>query len=217
MRIQLWLRLNLNIKSSAEPCLWERALSACKDQSWGSWLNVGVLGERHEAQGGAHLSPELMPGKVGLVWKWSWSISRGFWWSCWNPGSSSSALAERARRHLQKERNAHPRGWFAFSLGQQEEVKGEVEQRRTMEWGVTWAWLWVWEQLIDTDPAELQSCPLILPLRPFLVPISSLDKELQIAFLRLSCVPGGPSTRPADGIQQRVCAFSNPDLIWCHI
>lgn len=106
MRIQLWLRLNLNIKSSAELSVG-KSLSACRDQKWKKLAGCWCLGERHKARGGTYLSPELIPGKIVLVWKSDPGTSPvSSDWSAESQAAPAQLLTDGERRHLQKERSS---------------------------------------------------------------------------------------------------------------
>lgn len=188
MRIQLWLRLNLNIKSSAEPCLWERAFLPAEIRRGRSWQNFGVWG----GEGGTK-------HKVGLTWVLSWS--RSIPGSCDGPAGTQAALEGKEDTCTRRGQwDCHPRAWLAFCSGAASESGGEVEQRGPEATG--WGW----------EPEEPQA-PFHKPCRaaelpsPLLLPISSLDKWVQIAFLRFSRAPEGPRTRPADGFQRACLCF----------
>lgn len=184
MRIQLWLRLNLNIKSSAELSVG-KGLSACRDQKWKKLTECWCLGERHKARGGTYLSPELSPGKIVLVWKSDPGMSDV---SCDSSAESQAApaqlLTDGERRHLQKERNPQEGDLcFLWDSKWRWGEKWSKEESRATGWAVAARGapaagprLSVSVRAAHLNTVSLQTCPLILALRPSLVPFSSLDK-----------------------------------------
>lgn len=143
--------------------------------------------------------PELVPGKV---WKCPGASLGG---SCWKGGGT---LAQ-GQQHW----DSHPKMfeclnvWFAFFSGTASGSEGRSGAQKAGGEELVYTILLICTSLsictilsICTSLQTQQSCrPAPHPaFSPFLEPVSSLDKWLQIAFWRFSCVPEGPRTRPAD-------------------
>lgn len=78
-----------------------KGLSARRDQKWKKLTEDWCLGGRHRARGGTHLSPELIPGKMVLVWKCDPGTSHvSSHKSAESQAAPAQLLAGGERRHL---------------------------------------------------------------------------------------------------------------------